>query len=161
VSKKRKKEKKVRWVAQDVVWTGGNMMMLSSDPSSDPYYYNSPTATTNSLSNSKVVEPGVKFEPEKLMEGERAMEVARKYFPSMLKRLHIHNVTNNDVESDNDGANNNAMISKSEAMVLIGNMEVVAPASFVRMGRMAGGAASYSNRYGDDEDSEDDGLWND
>ena len=45
----KKKGKKVRWVEQDVVWTGGNMMMLSSDP------------YTQSLPLSDH-EPGVKFQ---------------------------------------------------------------------------------------------------
>jgi len=121
-----RKEKKVRWVAEDVVWTGGNMMSLTSDPYSP------------SLSND---EPGVRFEPQKLMEGDRAMEVAKKYFPAMVKRLQIDSVTN---ESD----------KMSDAMLIVGDLTFVAPVSFVKM-RNAG--ASRGGGYS----SEDDGLWND
>ena len=56
------------------------MMNLTTDP------YSSTT-----ISNT---EPGVKFETLKLMEGTKAMDIASKYFPSMVKRLEIHDVTN-------------------------------------------------------------------
>ena len=131
--RKNKEKKKVRWVAQDVVWTGGNMMNLSSDP------YTSPSAASL-----RVDEPGVKFEPQKLMEGQRAMDIATKYFPSMVKRLQIHNVTNDSFEG---GCLN------EDAMVLIGDMELVAPASFVRVGR------GFVGLHG--SNSDDDDLWND
>ena len=75
------------------------------------------------------------------MEGDRAMEVAKKYFPAMVKRLHIDSVTN---ESD----------KMSDAMLIIGDLTFVAPVSFVKM-RNAG--ASRGGGYS----SEDDGLWND
>ncbi|KAL7542152.1 hypothetical protein ACHAXR_011552 [Thalassiosira sp. AJA248-18] len=141
MSMKKKKEKKVRWVAQDVVWTGGNMMMLSSDPYSP-----------SSLSNA--TEPGVKFEPQKLMEGRKAMEVATKYFPSMVKRLRIHKVTN-DESLDYDGKDSGSSLEDDDdVMVLIGDMEVVAPVSFVRM---RNSAVAFSGGG----DSSDDGLWDD
>eukprot|EP00584_Thalassiosira_punctigera_P009217 CAMPEP_0172534334 /NCGR_PEP_ID=MMETSP1067-20121228/6732_1 /TAXON_ID=265564 ORGANISM="Thalassiosira punctigera, Strain Tpunct2005C2" /NCGR_SAMPLE_ID=MMETSP1067 /ASSEMBLY_ACC=CAM_ASM_000444 /LENGTH=323 /DNA_ID=CAMNT_0013319111 /DNA_START=69 /DNA_END=1037 /DNA_ORIENTATION=- len=125
-----RKEKKVRWAAHDVVWNGGNMMALSTDPYCSPY---------SPLSNEG---PGVKFEPQKLMEGERAMEVAEKYFPSMAKRLRIHDVTNGGGESE---------ATSLEAMVIIGDLEVVAPASFVNVRRVI---ASHL-----DGSSDVDGLW--
>ena len=131
-------KKKVRWVSQDVVWTGGNMMMLSTDP----------YTSTTSISTD---EPGVKFDTHKLMEGEKAIEVATKYFPSMVKRLQIHNVTN-----DNDDELTDKMMD--DAMILIGDMEVVAPVSFVNCNRRVGFARRLGN--GDDS-SDDDGLWND
>ena len=108
-------------------------MNLSSDP------YTSPSAASL-----RVDEPGVKFEPQKLMEGQRAMDVATKYFPSMVKRLQIHNVTNDSFEEG---------LNEDDAMVLIGDMELVAPASFVRVG------VSFGGLHGDDSD--DDDLWND
>lgn len=103
------------------------MMMLSTDPYAP------------SLSSE---EPGVKFEPQKMMEGDGAMEVAEKYFPSMVKRLRIHNVTNDESETNH-----------SDVMVLIGDMEVVAPVSFVKMRNV--------RAYHGGDSSDDDGLWND
>jgi len=132
-------KKKVRWVSQDVVWTGGNMMMLSTDPY---------TSSTTSISTD---EPGMKFDTQKLMEGEKAIEVATKYFPSMVKRLQIHNVTN-----DNDDESTDKMMD--DAMILIGDMEVVAPVSFVNCNRRVGFARRLGSR---DDSSDDDGLWND
>ena len=89
------------------------------------------------------------------MEGKKALEVADKYFPSMVKRLRIHNVTNNDFDGEEEivgaGGEDNA------AMVLIGDMEVVAPMSFVRMGNNV----RFASRNDDDDDSDEDGLWND
>ena len=132
-------KKKVRWTSQDVVWTGGNMMMLSTDPY---------TSSTTSIS---IDEPGVKFDTQKLMEGEKAIEVATKYFPSMVKRLQIHNVTN-----DNDDESTDKMMD--DAMILIGDMEVVAPVGFVNCNRARVG---FANRFSRDDSSDDDGLWND
>ena len=131
-------KKKVRWVSQDVVWTGGNMMMLSTDPY---------TSSTTSISTD---EPGMKFDTHKLMEGEKAIEVATKYFPSMVKRLQIHNVTN-----DNDDELTDKMMD--DAMILIGDMEVVAPVSFVNCNNRVG----FAHRFSRDDSSDDDGLWND
>jgi len=110
------------------------MMTLSTDP------YNA----SSSLSND---EPGANFEPQTLLEGHRAMEVASKYFPSMVKRLRIHHVTNNN-EGEEDAS--------KEAMVLIGDMEVVAPASFVNMR-----TNHRPGSFGNGDSSDDDGLWND
>lgn len=107
------------------------MMALSTE---HPYSYSLPRD-----------EPGMNFEPRRLMEGERAMEVAAKYFPSMTKRLRIRNVMTNDNDEEEESEMND-----SEAMVIIGDMEVVAPSSFVKL----------RNSYGDDS-SDDDGLWND
>ncbi|KAL9186454.1 hypothetical protein ACHAXT_005692 [Thalassiosira profunda] len=122
--------KKVRWVANDLVWTGGNMMSLSTDPYS-------PILSAE--------EPGVKFEPQKLMEGERAMEMAKKYFPSICKRMRISDAMNSDSMNDLD--------EKEDAMVVVGNMEVVAPASFARTRRVG---FAFGNGA-----SDDDGLWDD
>ena len=167
-NKKKKKKKKVRWVANDVIWTGGNMMTLSSDPYSANNLYN------NSGVSMSMNEPGVKFDPQTLMEGKKAMAVAEKYFPSMVKRLRIHNAlvnTNNDFD---DGEDNSEEIGTglagvwgedNDAMVLIGDMEVVAPMSFVRMGnnndKVRFASASGRNDSDDDDDSDEDGLWND
>ena len=170
-NKKKKKKKKVRWVANDVIWTGGNMMTLSSDPYSANNTYN------NSGVSMSMNEPGVKFDPQTLMEGKKAMAVAEKYFPSMVKRLRIHNAlvnTNNDFfggedNSEEIGTTGVAGVicgEDNDAMVLIGDMEVVAPMSFVRMGnnndkvRFAS-ASGRNDSDDDDDDSDEDGLWND
>ena len=137
-SNKRGKDKKVRWVSQDVIWTGGNMMNLTTDP------YSSSTTTT--ISNT---EPGIKFETQKLMEGTKAMDIASKYFPSMVKRLEIHNVTNASSFEE----------KSSDAMVLIGDMEVVVPVSFAKLGNNTNNVG-FARRLGE-ESSDDDGLWND
>ena len=114
------------------------MMMLSTDPH-----------TSTSISTD---EPGMKFDTQKLMEGEKAIEVATKYFPSMVKRLQIHNVTN-----DNDDELTDNMMD--DAMILIGDMEVVAPVGFVNCNRPRVG---FARRLGNgDDSSDDDGLWND
>jgi hypothetical protein len=136
-SSDKKKDKKVRWVSNDVIWTGGNMMMLTSDPYS--------SSSTTSISNT---EPGVKFETLKLMEGTKAMDIASKYFPSMVKRLEIHDVTNESYEK------------ASDAMVLIGDMEVVVPVSFAKLGNNNSNVG-FARRLGGDDSSDDDGLWND
>ena len=135
-SNNKKKDKKVRWVSQDVIWTGGNMMNLTTDP-----YSSSSTTISNT-------EPGVKFETQKLMEGTKAMDIASKYFPSMVKRLEIHDVTNESYEK------------ASDAMVLIGDMEVVVPVSFAKLGNN-NSKVGFARRLGGDDSSDDDGLWND
>jgi len=118
------------------------MMTLSTDP---PYQYNSSLSTK---------EPGVKFEPDKLMEGRKAMAVAEKYFPEMVKRLRIRDVMMMDGDGGGeDDNNNNDTAPNSEAMVIIGDMEVVAPMSFVKM-------TSERGSYGNDSE-DDDGLWDD
>ena len=137
-SSDKKKDKKIRWVSQDVIWTGGNMMNLTTDPYS--------SSSTTSISNT---EPGVKFETQKLMEGTKAMDIASKYFPSMVKRLEIHDVTN---ETSFEKA--------SDAMVLIGDMEVVVPVSFAKLGNNNSNVG-FARRLGGDDSSDDDGLWND
>ena len=74
------------------------------------------------------------------MEGERAMEMAKKYLPSMCKRMRISDAMNEQTQ-------------KEDAMVVVGDMEVVAPASFVR-------TRSVGFAFGNGA-SDDDGLWDD
>lgn len=175
-SNNNEKKKKVRWVAQDVVWTGGNMMRLSSDPyySVESLGSTTTTALSTTTNNTNKESGGVKFEPTKLMAGTTAMmDIATKYFPKMVKRLRIHDVlvTNTMDEEgicgvNDDGRKNDFSSvgsSGSDAMVLIGDMEVVAPVSFVRMGNNGTGSrvgwADAASRGGDDSD--EDGLWTD
>jgi len=91
-------------------------------------------------------ENGVKFEPKTLMEGDKAMDVASKYFPSLVKRLQIHNLMNGE---GTDTATSSSS-SCDDVMVIVGDMSIVAPKSFVcpQSISMAG-------------DSDEDGLWND
>lgn len=123
-----KNNTKIRWVIENVEWTGGDMMRLSTDP------YSLSSSAASSLS---MDENGVKFEPETLMEGDKAMGVASKYFPSLVKRLQIHKLTNEEGTEE------------EEAMVIVGDMSIVAPKSFLFPGFHFGTA------------SDDDGLWND
>ena len=116
------KKKTVRWVAEDLQWTGGDMMRLATD---------------SMMSSLREDQTGCKFEPATLMGGKKAMDVATKYFPSLVRQL-------------TDG---NDDIDLSDALVVIGDMEVVAPASFVSKGKRNSPIASNA--------SDDDGLWND
>jgi len=100
-------------------------------------------------------EPGAKFEPRRLMDGRKARGVAEKYFPEMVKRLRIRDVMMMDEDGgggEDDDDDDNDAATNSEAMVIIGDMEVVAPTSFVKT---RSGVGSCGN------DSEDDGLWDD
>ena len=116
----------------------------------------------------------VKFVPRRLLEGDGAAAIASRYFPAMAKRLRIRDVILGD--GDDDGVLRSSASSSSSSsssssvvggkrirsaaedegggapMVIIGDMEVVAPLSFVRM--RPGGLAG-----GDDRDDDDDGLW--
>ncbi len=67
---------------------------------------------------------GVKFEPTSLMGGTRARDIGLKYFPSLLKLL-LQHVTNKSGCEDKDDD------TLSEAIAVIGDMEIDAPASFV------------------------------
>ena len=107
------------------------MMRLSTDPYS----------LSSSAAPLPMNENGVKFEPKTLMEGDKAMVVASKYFPSMVKRLQIHNLMNDE-----------GVQSTSDIMVIIGDMSIVAPKSFVR---------PQSSSLAETGDSDEDGLWND
>ena len=130
-------DSKTRWVIENVEWTGGDMMRLSTDPYS----------LSSSAGSLPMNENGVKFEPKKLMEGDKAIMVASKYFPSMVKRLQIHNLMNEEEGTESTSSS----VSCDDIMVIIGDMSIVAPKSFVRPqnSSMAG--------TGSDED----GLWND
>ncbi len=65
--------------------------------------------------------PWVNFEPWKLIQGKFAISLASKYFPQLVRRLQVRDIME-------DGT---AGRSLDDAMVLIGNMQVSAPASFV------------------------------
>jgi hypothetical protein len=62
-------KKVIRWKAQNLTWTGGDMMRLSSD-----YVLRDDVR-------------GVKFDPFTLMEGKKAWEIGTKYFPKLVKQL--------------------------------------------------------------------------
>ena len=100
-------------------------------------------------------EDDVKFDPRKLMEGDAAMSIATRYFPEMTKRLRILNVLSCDNESLlssssslssslSAGGKRSRSVDEEEEeeeeeeesnvpMVIIGDMQVIAPTSFVRM----------------------------
>lgn len=128
---------KLRWVVENVEWTGGDMMRLSTDP----YALSSSAAASLPMD-----ENGVKFEPKTLMEGEKAMTIASKYFPSLVKRLQIHNLMNDEGEESTSSS------SCDDILVIIGDMSIVAPKSFVR---------PQSVSLAGTGDSDEDGLWND
>eukprot|EP00573_Skeletonema_grethae_P007919 CAMPEP_0201700522 /NCGR_PEP_ID=MMETSP0578-20130828/28836_1 /ASSEMBLY_ACC=CAM_ASM_000663 /TAXON_ID=267565 /ORGANISM="Skeletonema grethea, Strain CCMP 1804" /LENGTH=360 /DNA_ID=CAMNT_0048187591 /DNA_START=48 /DNA_END=1130 /DNA_ORIENTATION=- len=128
---------KLRWVVENVEWTGGDMMRLSTDP----YSLSSPAASLPKDEN------GVKFEPKTLMEGKKAMTIASKYFPSLVKRLQIHNLMNEEGEESTSSSS-----SCDDVMVIVGDMSIVAPKSFVRPQSIAMAGPG---------DSDEDGLWND
>lgn len=90
-------------------------------------------------------ESGIKFEPTTLMGGDKAMKMASKYFPSLLKRLKIHNVTNECGGSNSDDF--------AETIAVVGDMEIVAPASFIGMKDVSSSGASQM------ANSDSDGLW--
>lgn len=91
-------------------------------------------------------EDDVKFEPRKLVEGDAAMSIATRYFPEMTKRMRIHNVLfcdNESLLSSSSSAGGKWSRSMDEEedkgnvpMVIIGDMQVIAPASFIRMKRV-------------------------
>mmetsp|Transcript_10427 Transcript_10427/g.15795 ORF Transcript_10427/g.15795 Transcript_10427/m.15795 type:complete len:379 (-) Transcript_10427:209-1345(-) len=132
---------KLRWVIENVEWTGGDMMRLSTDP----YSLSSLAAASLPMD-----ENGVKFEPKTLMEGDKAMAIASKYFPSMVKRLQIHKLMNEEEEEGEESTFSS--VSCDDIMVIIGDMSIVAPKSFVRP--QSGAVAGTG-------DSDEDGLWND
>mmetsp|Transcript_2401 Transcript_2401/g.5195 ORF Transcript_2401/g.5195 Transcript_2401/m.5195 type:complete len:328 (-) Transcript_2401:77-1060(-) len=88
---------------------------------------------------------GVKFEPTSMFGGSRARDIGEKYFPSLLKLL-LQNVSNNcgceDIEDD----------TLSEAIAVIGDMEIEVPASSF---------AIKDTNSNVDLSSDDDGLWDD
>lgn len=113
-----------RWTAHDLVWTGGNMMALTTED------YSLPLSSSSSSSKMKKKEvnrnddsahPFVNFEPSKLVEGKLALELASKYFPQMVRRLQVL-----DIMEDGNGGR-----SLHDIMVLVGQMQVSAPAAFV------------------------------
>lgn len=96
------------------------MMRLSTDPYS----------LSSSATSLRMDENGVKFEPKTLMEGEKAMEIASKYFPSLVKRLQIHKLMNEEGTGTTPTSSSSSLCD--DAMVVIGDMSIVAPKSFVR-----------------------------
>lgn len=108
-------KKTIRWKKEDLTWTGGDMMRLSSD---------------YALRDS---ETGVRFDPCTLIDGLRALEIGRKYFPKLANEL-----ISNQEETE------------TEALIVIGKMEVVLPVEFVRKG-------TETKTHEDDND----GLWSD
>ncbi len=72
--------------------------------------------------------PWVNFEPSKLIQGKFAMSLASKYFPQLVRRLQVRDIMEDGI----------AGRSLDDAMILIGNMHVSAPASFVTYDRHGG-----------------------
>ena len=107
-------KKAIRWKQRELTWTGGDMMRLSSD---------------YALRES---ETGVRFDPCTLIDGLKALEIGRKYFPNLMNEL---------ISSQEE--------TEIEALIVIGKMEVVLPMEFVRKG-------SETNSHDDN-----DGLWSD
>ena len=115
-------------------------------------------------------EDDVKFEPRKLVEGVAAMSIASRYFPEMTKRLRIHNALSCDNKSlmpssslSSVGGKRSRNVAEEEEkneyeeeygnvpMVIIGDMQVIAPASFVRMKGV--GLDDHDNKWDEDADS--------
>jgi hypothetical protein len=128
---------KLRLVIENIEWKGGDMMRLSSDPYS----------LSSSVASLPMDENGVNFEPKTLMEGDKAMGIASKYFPSLVKRLQIHKLMNEEGTTPTSSSS-----SCDDAMVIVGDMSIVAPKSFVRPQSVSMVGAG---------DSDEDGLWND
>lgn len=141
-----------RWAACDIIWTGGNMMTLNA----------------SSYAGDCDDEDDVKFEPRKLVEGVSAMSIASRYFPEMTKRLRIHNALSCDNKSlmpssslSSVGGKRSRNVAEEEEeneeengnvpMVIIGDMQVIAPASFVRMKGV--GLDDHDNKWDEDADS--------
>ena len=122
---------KLRWVISDIDWTGGNMMRLTTDPYSG-------------LATLPMDENGMAFDPKTLLEGDKAIQFASKYFPSLVKRLQIQNLMN----EEGTGASSS---TTDDAMVIIGDMTIVASQSFVHPQHVTIAGA----------DADEDGLWND
>lgn len=110
-----------RWTVRDLIWTGGNMMALATEDYSLPLPTSSMLNKKISLNHDTV--PCVNFEPFKLLEGNPAIELASKYFPQLVRRLQVR-----DIIEDGDGIGARSL---DHAMVLIGDMQVSGPASFV------------------------------
>ncbi|KAL3778133.1 hypothetical protein ACHAWO_008085 [Cyclotella atomus] len=113
------RKKAIRWNATDLTWTGGDMMRLSSD---------------YALRDS---ETGVKFEPTTMIDGDKALDIGRKYFSKLMNQL------SSDKSSEE---------YELDTLVVIGSMEAVLPVDFVRRG-------AGCNLKNDEEDN--DGLWSD
>ena len=113
-------------------------------------------------------EDDVKFEPRKLVEGDAAMSIATRNFPEMTKRLRIHNVLSCDNESllsssssslsSSAGGKRSRSVDEEEEeeegnvpMVIIGDMQVIAPTSFVRMKGVA--LDDHNDKWDEDTDS--------
>lgn len=113
-------------------------------------------------------EDDVKFEPRKLVEGDAAMSIATRNFPEMTKRLRIHNVLSCDNESllsssssslsSSAGGKRSRSVDEEEEeeegnvpMVIIGDMQVIAPTSFVRMKGVA--LDDHNDKWDEDADS--------
>jgi hypothetical protein len=122
---------KLRWVINDIEATGGNMMRLTTDPYSG-------------LATLPMDENGMVFDPKTLLEGDKAIQFASKYFPSLVKRLQIQNLMN----EEGTGASSS---TTDDAMVIIGDMTIIASQSFVHPQHVTMTGA----------DADEDGLWND
>ena len=109
------------------------MMRLTSDPYSG-------------MTSLPMDENGLAFDPKTLLEGDKAMQFASKYFPSLVKRLQIHNLMNEE-----GTAGTTSSSAHNEVMVIIGDMSIVAPKSFIRPQRVTMTGVH----------SDDDGLWDD
>ena len=121
-------KKKARWTARDVAWTGGDLLRLATDP-----------CAANAAAPLRTTAPGVRFEPHRLVGGPRALELAAKCFPALVARL----LRRHDVADER----------RAEVLVVVGDLEVAAPAALVGGGR-AGDPRGV-------EPAEDDGLWED
>ena len=82
--------------------------------------YSLPPSTKND--NAKEYAPFLNFEPYKLVEGESAIGLASKYFPMLVRRLQVRDI----MDERDDGSR-----SLDDVMVIIGEMQVSVPASFV------------------------------
>ena len=114
-------------------------------------------------------EDDVKFDPRKLMEGDAAMSITTRYFPEMTKRLRILNVLSCDNESLlssssslssslSAGGKRSRSVDEEEEeeesnvpMVIIGDMQVIAPTLFVRMKGVA--LDDQNDKWDEDADS--------
>ena len=100
------------------------------------------------------------------------MSIATRYFPEMTKRLRIHNVLSCDNESllssssswsslSSTGGKRSRSVDEEEEeeeeeegnvpMVIIGDMQVIAPTSFVRMKGVA--LDDHNDKWDEDTDS--------
>ncbi|KAL3783451.1 hypothetical protein HJC23_008643 [Cyclotella cryptica] len=126
----------LRWKVHGVTWTGGDMMRLwSTVPRPPP-----PPATTTAALGEE--ETGVQFDPVTMVGGDKAMWMAEKYFPALVKQMRGEGGGEEDDDVD-------------DALIIIGNMELVVPKSFVEKRRMNDARGNVM------EEDDNDGLWSD